>query len=299
MKIVTHSGSFHTDDVFAVATLLFIYPDAEVVRSRDTEVINSADIVVDVGGIYDPAKLRFDHHQTGGALTRENTIPYASFGLVWKEYGEKVSGLPAGEAGSKEVMEEIEQKLVFAIDAIDNGVSVSVPVFNNIQEYTIGDFFGSYKTVKDTEEQLYKTFMNMVVVAQGILTREINKIKAKVEERKIVEEIYQKTEDKRIIDLTAYNMGFGTYGQTILSHPEPIYVLHLYGAKFAVRALPLDLNTFENKKAFPEAWRGKTGEEFETASGVKGAHFAHKSGYLIVANSKEAALELANKSLNA
>lgn len=292
MKIVTHSGNFHTDDVFGVATLLFVYPDYEVVRSRDEQIISSADIVVDVGGVYDPSKLRFDHHQIGGALTRENTIPYASFGLVWKEYGEKVSG-------SKEVADELERDLVLAIDAIDNGVSVSVPVFDGVSEYTIGDFFGSYKTNKDSEELLYKTFMEMVVVAQGILAREINKAKTKIENRKIVEDVYQKSADKKIIDLTGYDFGFGSYGPVLLSHSEPIYVVHPHGDKFAVRALPLDMNTFENKKGFPESWRGKTAADFEAASGVQGAYFAHKSGYLIVATSKEAALELANKSLNA
>mgnify|MGYP001618450840 CR=1 FL=1 len=292
MKIVTHSGNFHTDDIFGVAVLLFVYPNSEVIRTRDEQIIASADIVIDVGGVYDSAKLRFDHHQIGGALNRENTVPYASFGLVWKEYGEKVSG-------SKEIAEMIEKDLVLAVDAIDNGISVSVPVFDGVSEYTIGDFFGSFKTNTDTEEQLYKIFMDSISTAQGILAREITKARVKIEDKKVVEEIYAQTADKRIIDLTMHDIRFGSYGSVLLAHPEPIYVVHPHGEKFAVRALPLDMNTFENKKAFPEAWRSKTGAEFEEASGVKGAYFAHKSGYLIVANSKEVAFELANKSLNA
>jgi uncharacterized UPF0160 family protein len=164
----------------------------------------------------------------------------------------------------------------------------------------VGDFFDSYKTKKDTEEELYKTFLDMVGVAQGILTREINKTKTKIEERKIVEKVYQETVDKRIIDLTPYNIGFSTYGSVLLKYPEPIYVVHPHtNNRFAVRALPIDLNSFESKKSFPESWRGKTPAEFEVASGVKGAYFAHKSGYLIVADSKETAFLLANKSLNA
>ena len=47
--IVTHDGSFHADDVFAVATLLKLFPDANVIRTRDTSVIERADVVVDVG----------------------------------------------------------------------------------------------------------------------------------------------------------------------------------------------------------------------------------------------------------
>ena len=86
-KIVTHNSTFHADDVFAVATLLIIEPDAEVIRTRDENIISSADYVVDVGQIYDKDKKRFDHHQLGGAGKRDDGIEYASFGLVWKEYG--------------------------------------------------------------------------------------------------------------------------------------------------------------------------------------------------------------------
>src|SRR3989344_7727778 len=133
MKIVTHDSSFHTDDIFACATLLILYPDAEIIRSRDQKVIESADIVFDVGGIYDPQNKKFDHHQTGGAGKRENGIPYASFGLVWKEFGEKI-------CGGKEEAEIIDRELVVAIDAIDNGVEVSTPVFEDVNVFNIGDF---------------------------------------------------------------------------------------------------------------------------------------------------------------
>lgn len=32
-------------------------------RTRDPALLDTCDIIVDVGGIYDPHKLRFDHHQ--------------------------------------------------------------------------------------------------------------------------------------------------------------------------------------------------------------------------------------------
>ena len=92
MKIVTHSGSFHQDELFAVAALKMIYPDAEIIRTRDPKIIVSGDIVVDIGGISDPEKNRFDHHQDGGAGKRHNGMPYASFGLVWKKFGRQICG---------------------------------------------------------------------------------------------------------------------------------------------------------------------------------------------------------------
>jgi len=38
---------------------------AEIVRSRDPEVLKELDVVIDVGGTYEPEVLRFDHHQRG------------------------------------------------------------------------------------------------------------------------------------------------------------------------------------------------------------------------------------------
>jgi hypothetical protein len=43
--------------------LLPRYRDATIVRSRDPAVLAPCTIVVDVGGEFDPARHRYDHHQ--------------------------------------------------------------------------------------------------------------------------------------------------------------------------------------------------------------------------------------------
>jgi uncharacterized UPF0160 family protein len=74
--LVTHSGSFHQDELFAIATLLLIFGDEiKIVRTRDSALIEKADYAIDVSGINDPKKGRFDHHQEGGAGQRANGIP--------------------------------------------------------------------------------------------------------------------------------------------------------------------------------------------------------------------------------
>ena len=117
--IVTHSGSFHTDDVFAAATLtLWLDQQGErytIIRSREPQVIATADYVFDVGGEYDHARGRYDHHQPEGAGEHDNGIAYAAFGLVWKHYGLEVSDR------NHEVWQAINRALVAPIDASDNG----------------------------------------------------------------------------------------------------------------------------------------------------------------------------------
>ncbi len=104
VRIVTHSGSFHPDDVFSGALFSILFDgNIEIIRSRDPEIIKTGDYVFDVGGLSDGEK-NFDHHQEGGAGERENGIPYASFGLVWKRFGEEIiekvlnGGVPLGGA---------------------------------------------------------------------------------------------------------------------------------------------------------------------------------------------------------
>ncbi|HRH25138.1 MAG TPA: MYG1 family protein, partial [Candidatus Paceibacterota bacterium] len=117
--IVTHDNLFHLDDLFACA-IIQIYLDKKeekysIIRTRDKEVISNADYVVDVGDIYDASLNRFDHHQKGGAGARENNIPYASCGLVWKRYGELI-------AGSRIIADILDAKVFQVLDADDNGL---------------------------------------------------------------------------------------------------------------------------------------------------------------------------------
>ena len=55
MIVATHNGPFHADDVLAWALLRqFMEEDLELIRTRDANRLNEADIVIDVGGEYDP-----------------------------------------------------------------------------------------------------------------------------------------------------------------------------------------------------------------------------------------------------
>lgn len=56
---------FHADEALACALLKMLpeYTDASVTRTRDYAVLETMDVVVDVGGVYDPDKHRYDHHQ--------------------------------------------------------------------------------------------------------------------------------------------------------------------------------------------------------------------------------------------
>ena len=55
-------------------------------RTRDPATLDTCDIVVDVGGVYDVDKQRFDHHQRGftEVFGFGFTTKLSSAGLVYK-----------------------------------------------------------------------------------------------------------------------------------------------------------------------------------------------------------------------
>ena len=60
VRIGTHSGSFHCDEALGCFLLQRTakFGGAEVVRSRDPEVLKDLDVVIDVGGVYDPSACK-------------------------------------------------------------------------------------------------------------------------------------------------------------------------------------------------------------------------------------------------
>lgn len=294
MRIVTHNAKFHTDDVFGVAALLLLYPEAEVLRTRDEELIASADIVLDVGNVYDPEKNRFDHHQIGGAGERENGIPYASIGLVWKKFGEQVSG-------SASVADEIDRTLIQSMDALDNGKDIYKPLISGVYSFNISSMVNQYRNTWKEAENWDGRFMEAVSWAQTILKRQIKMTQDYEEGRRIVLEAYEKSGDKRLVMIDEqYDLGREMVQGVLSEFSEPLYGI-LFRAdvgNWQVVAVRKP-DTFELRQPLPEAWAGKRDGELEEVTGVPGAIFCHRGRFMSIVQSKEAALELARLALEA
>lgn len=291
VKIVTHSGRFHTDEVFSCAVLSLVYREAvEIVRSRDANVIETADIVVDVGGEYDATRARFDHHQKGGAGTRENGVPYSSFGLVWKHYGKELVNSPEAE-------KVVDERLVQPIDASDNGVD-TFTIANTVAPYLIQDAISSFVPAWDEEKTEDEAFFDVLEIAKKILLRTIQNTESGTKGVLRVEEVYKNAEDKRIIILDNQY----PWSDILSNLAEPLYVVSPERGKtgnWKVEAVRSARHSFQSRKYLPESWAGKQGEELAKVSGVPDAYFCHNNRFIAGARSKEGALALARLAVNA
>jgi uncharacterized UPF0160 family protein len=285
--IATHSGIYHADDVFAVATLRLLFPGSKVIRSREEEAYKEADFIVDVGGMYEPTHCRFDHHQSGFSMTRPNGIPYASFGLVWKEFGEAL----AGSEGAK----IIDQKLISPIDALDNGFPIDTPLIEGIKRYDVSDVFNAFMQRPDSsEEDMMKSFMLVVEIAQNLILKEIENSELVIEARIEVEKDYRRAIDKRIVTLAKLL----PWKEILSSKKEPLIVIFpRTDGRWAAQSIPISKYSFIYKQKFPANWAGKTGEDLAYVTGVKDAVFCHNDRFIAVAKTYDGALTLANMAL--
>jgi len=288
--IIAHSGNFHIDDVFAVATIELWLGDEPhtVVRTRDASVIATGDYVVDVGGEYDPARDRFDHHQ-GGAGEHSDGIPYSSFGLVWNKYGEQL-------CGSREAAASIEKRIVESIDAMDNGIDVWKPVFDHAYPYLFRDIIFAFRpTWKEKDRSTDEAFLEVVAIARLVLAREIHMAIDAVEGEQKAREAYTHASDKRIIVLDDRY----PWEEVFADYPEPLYVVAPRRGNdgWSVKAVRDDFRSFANRKDLPAAWAGLSGDDLAMATGVPDAIFCHAKQWMIVARSKEGALALAHLAL--
>jgi uncharacterized UPF0160 family protein len=292
IRIVTHNGKFHVDDLMAVATLQLFHgvEHTEVVRSRDPLVWKSGDYVLDVGGVYDSTTNRFDHHQHGGAGARVSGAPYSALGLVWKHYGEKL-------CVSASVAEKLDHEMVVPIDMADNGVDVYAPTHEGIHPYLVHRFLMVMRPTWKEPEEYDERFMEILPWARRLIEREIIMARDNEEGEAYAQQAYAEASDKRLIVLN----GNYPWQDVLTKTPDAIYVVKERALKdgWNIEAVRDDVHSFLNRKSLPEAWRGRNGEELAKLTGVSDAMFCHNAGFIAAAKSREGALQLAQIALDA
>jgi uncharacterized UPF0160 family protein len=289
MKVATHPGNFHADDVFAVAVLQLVHSELEVVRTRDAV---DADVRVDIGGRSDPATGDFDHHQRGGAGERANGIRYASFGLVWREFG-------AALAGSEDAATAIDERLVQGVDANDTGQNISTALVDGIRPMTVSGVIAGLNAHWDEEwtpAEEDARFLEAVALARGILEREIAGAKAYRRGLDIVRGAIEAAADPRLIELDRKAPWHET---VVTTAPEALYVVYPKSDGWGMQAVPKALGEFANRKDLPEAWAGHADADLAAITGVPDAMFAHTKRFYASARSREGILALARQALDA
>jgi uncharacterized UPF0160 family protein len=287
----THSGTFHADDILAAAALRMAKPSVTILRSRDVDQLNAADILFDVGRVYDPATCRFDHHQLEYSEARENGIPYSSFGLVWRELGVAL-------CGSAAAAHRVDVSLVQGVDAIDCGVTLSKEPMA-VKLMSISAILGSFNLGwqdASSAEAMNAAFEKAISVAQAVLVNAIREANG-LEKAKAIVEQGELLEDGRLLILQ-HGVPWKETVVESSKYDRLLYVVYPDAqAKWHLCCVPDKAGSFSNRKSLPAAWAGLDGEELDKVTGIKGCVFCHRARFVGGHISKDGVIEMARLAL--
>jgi uncharacterized UPF0160 family protein len=299
--IATHNGSFHADDIFGVAVLLLLHPEAQLVRTRDMERIAQADFAVDVGGEWDAARGRFDHHQRGFAGARESGVVYASAGLVWAAYGpalvEQTFGLNDAKL-AQSVAEALDAELVQHLDRADTGVAHGAPGL-----FGLSALMAQFNTPWDSrgdaaedEAHSLAQFRQAVGVMTTLLQTTLNQLRAKYQGAELVRGATPLF-DGRVLQMPRGGLPW----RDVISQEMPDVLFVIYpdssAQQYQVHVVTVEPHSFQARQDLPKAWAGLRGAELAEVTGVADAVFCHNGRFIAGAGSLAGAMRMAELAL--
>jgi uncharacterized UPF0160 family protein len=309
MLIVTHGGKFHADDAWAVAVIAILYPEAELVRTRDPATIERGDIVIDVGGIWDPATGRFDHHQKGFSGARQSGVPYASAGLVWREYGARCVAALAEQHTGQILSDDTAQQIAWAIDAdivqyldlSDVGAAKNAP-----GGYGLSAVISGYNPSWLDEERLgygeradvyrLEQFRRAMAFLTDVMA---NAVKYRVGAMLALEKVRQAEvlEDGRLLYLKNGALPWTSVVRKEM--PKVLFVIshNISEQRYMLHTVPATTDTFEARADLPASWAGLRDAELAAVTGVADAGFCHNGRFIAAAKSYEGIYAMALQAL--
>lgn len=306
MLIATHDGSFHADETLACAVISYIYERSQVIRSRDPQQLETADIIIDVSGINDDK--HFDHHSNEFNLSRDNGINYATAGLMWLKFGDKYLHKIAQEYFTFEQREKItpeiykaaqariDKEIMYGVDLNDNGqlnsyLNAQVQVTNEGEQRVMDELNEFYRYSPDISylvamqnlpnvsgAEQDKNFMNTVKILKNLLINAA--INALYTEMGIAEVL--RVYDGGPILIMHEKL---PWTQAVLSNFETFKdcMIAVYPDRkrgWRVQSLPYSkAERFRNKLTAPKSWRGLDFEALDEVTGLNGTIFIHRAGF--------------------
>jgi len=286
----THSGKFHADDVMATAILRLLLGDIKVTRTRDENILKKLDLV------YDISLGEFDHHQLNKKI-RENSVPYAACGLIWREFGSRVIkkfNSQLEETDIISIFDYVDKNLVQGIDAADNGIDIK----SEIKVTSISDIIQSFNPTWDSKDSKDEAFEEAAQYAAEVINRIISRQISVIKARIIVNEAFQ---TRTMNEIMVLKNGCPWLQQLLKIdvNNEVLFVISPddNNAQYKIQSVKKTVDTFEARKDLLETIRGKSSAEINSIIEIEDAIFCHKAGFIASTKSMESALKIANLSL--
>lgn len=288
--IGTHSGKFHADDVMATAILKLLLGDINVTRTRDENILKKLDFIYDIG-LGD-----FDHHQLDKEI-RDNNVPYAACGLVWREFGSRVIQKFDSDLEENDIIEifdSIDKNLVQGIDATDNGIDIKT----DIKVTSISDILQKFNPTWDSIQSKDEAFEESVKYASEIIKRMILRQLSAMKARNIVNDAFENRDMNEIMILSKGCPWLQQLLKLDINN-EVLFVISPAdnNEEYTIQTVKKNVDTFEARKDILETIRGKSSDEINSIIKINDAIFCHKAGFIASTKSIDSALKIARLSI--
>lgn len=278
----THDGSFHADEVTACALLLVfgLIDRDKIVRTRDPAILNKCAYVCDVGGVYEPARLRFDHHQ----VSYEGDLSSAGMVLLYLKESKKID---------QATYDFFNRSLILGVDAHDTG-RAATPVGVSTFSHVIANFVPPMYDAPEEEET--KAFYEALDFVCGYLKRLLERYRYITACKALVEENMRKNLPYLLFEKPIpWQESFFELGGE--KHPAQ-FVIMPDGSNWKLRTIPPNMEErMKSRLPLPEVWAGLRDEELKRVSGIPGAIFCHKGRFISIWKTKEDAFKALEKTL--
>ncbi|ADO44348.1 conserved hypothetical protein (plasmid) [Ketogulonicigenium vulgare Y25] len=292
--LVTHSGSFHADELMSSVVLTRLFPDATILRTRDAQAITPADdrIIYDVGRAYDADQRIFDHHQPD-APRREDDQPYSSFGLIWKHFGaDYLRAMAVPEGDIEAIHLSMDRHFALPVDLVDNG-ALDPATAGALVGLTLPVLLESLKPVFDNDDPAAEdqAFHAALAIARAFFEASVGRKAAKARAESMVLDAIATAGEGKVLELPRGMPFRSAIDQAGADHL--LFVITPRGTDWSLAGIRKKPDGFEQRADLPAAWAGLNDAALEAASGVKGAKFCHNGRFIAVADSREAIVAMA------
>lgn len=253
----THGGVFHSDDVFSAALLKIINPDIIVIRGFKVPD-NFTGIVFDIGG------GTYDHHQADNEI-RENGIPYAAFGKLWRDLGPELVGEIEAE--------KFDHSIVQPLDKTDN----------TGERNPLSSMISSYNPTWDDECNSDENFNKALSCALEYIQNKIKSYKSKDRAREIVEEALLSMDKAGIVVLPK----FAPWSDTLIPSDAKLVIFPSQRGGFNLQVISKNFKNREPKVNLPERWAGQSEEVLRKE--MAELNFCHTNRFLAAFDTLESA----------
>lgn len=302
--VITHNGLFHADETFGTAFLsLLLGSEVRVVRTRNPAQIEQAYVALDVGGVYDNAKLRYDHHQRDFLDVHEGTsIKLAACGLIWRHFGTCLITKLHPELDIEQVKslwQSVDEAICRPVDLQDNGQGTFKVDGAEAQALTVSMMVAAFNQQDIYSPAQDEAFMRVVEILKEYILNFLRSEANKLQLLKEAEEAVKAQLGSRVLVLDK----FLPYREAVLKANAEggqfDLVTYPANGQWNIQTVPVDDSTenfYSQRVSLSQRLWGLTGPDASKESlGGSALVFCHKTGFLaaVKADTAEAARKAA------